>query len=151
MKVTKTYSWDKMIGAVKPRIAEMLNDIADTINADIRTGIEKRKDIDNTPTKPLKAATIKQKQRKGSARPDLPRVDTGIMSGVLGSGGANVKQRATKTNLKAIILPPSTRAPYLKYQQAVRPWFGIAKRTEPKVDKIMKTKGRQIVVSARGG
>ena len=151
MKVKRTYNLDTMANAIERKyIPQMINDIADVIKQDITDGIANRKDIDNSPTKPLKEATIKAKKRKGYSDPTLPRVATSAMSGVLGSGGPYVSERAKPGKFRAIIRA-AKKAFYGGYQQKTRPWWGIAKRTEKDVDRIIRTKGIQIVKSAHTG
>ena len=148
MTVRRTYDLNKMANAMERKyMPQMINDIADVVHNDIIDGIRGGKDLDNSATKPLKTATITAKTRKGYSNPRLPRVATGAMSGALGTGGPFISQQAKKGTLKAIIRS-AARAFYGKFQQTGRPWFGIAKRTERTVEKIIKVKTIQGMKSA---
>ena len=150
MSVKRTYNFNKMADSIEKIIPQMINDIVDVLQLDIVAGVKNRKDIDNSPTKRLKEATIKAKQKKGYKEPDLPRAASGLMSGALGHSGPFVAQRAKKGSNKAILRAPAS-APYGTYQQDTRPWWGIAPRTKPDVTKVIKVKSIQIVKSAHTG
>ena len=150
MSVRRTYNFDKMADAHDKIIPEMLNDIAAVIQKDIVDGVSNRRNLDNTRTRPLEVETIKAKRRQGYDAPDLPRVATSTMSGALGHGGPFIAERAKKGSNKAVLRTPAS-APYGIYQQDTRPWWGIAPRTQPSVNKIIKVKSIQMVKSAHTG
>ena len=162
MKAKRTYNLDKMANSFDRKWGpQTINDIVDVVHKDIIEGVQKRKNIDDSRTKKLKQATIDAKKRKGSMQPDLPRVDAGAMSGALGglriktigqnvAGGPFVSLRAKPGKLKAI-LRTAARAFYGIYQHESRPWFGIAKRTQIAVGRVIRTRTVKMVKSAHTG
>ena len=99
----------------------------------------------------MRESTKVSKRRKGYARPDLPLVGTGKMSGVFGKGGAYLKTKATPNKQEAIISAPNTKAPYGIYHQEgsgnkppKREWFGISGEANKKVIDMMKLRIEKI-------
>lgn len=125
---------DKLVASF-PKI---INFIADAVVLDIRHGINTSKDIHDRSFKPLKQATIKQKQRLGYTTRPLER--TGAMKGVY------VKKRATRKSVKAVVTMPD-RAEYgiyhnlggttVKGKPPLREWFAISSRMDKKIDVII--------------
>lgn len=146
--VIVSYNLSKMIKALPKETANLLNDIGVVIIKDIREGVERGKDIDGTATKPLKKKTIDRKRKLNYRWPDIARVATNQMVGIRESGfakGPYFQDRAVPNRLKAIIIPPKIRAPYLIYQQEKRPWFGVSKRLNVPVKRLIDRAAERVV------
>ena len=148
MAVKRTYNLNKYADAFDRKYGpEIINDIRAVIHKDIVNGVRTAKNIDGTRTAELKPETVESKVKKRYIEPTLPRVGTGAMSGVFGSGGPFVSQRAKPGSLISI-LRTAAKAFYGIYQQAKRKWWGIAPRTEKDVDKVIRTKTVRMMKTA---
>lgn len=123
-------------------IPKLINIVAQIVTKDIEKGITISKDVRNKPFKRLKSATIKAKQRKGSAHPSRPLEDTGAMKKVY------IKQYASKSKPKAIITMPkrigdvgvfhNLGGTTVKGKPPLREWFNISPRADKKIDKYIE-------------
>ena len=128
-------------------LSKELNIGAGVVVKDMKDRISQGKDINGSAFTKLKPSTIASKRKKGYARPDLPLVATGKMSGVFKQGGAYIKTKATPNKQTAIISAPNSKAPYGIYHQEggsqgwnppQREWFGISKEASANVMSLMK-------------
>lgn len=155
MRRSKGYSVNfdlsKMARALPKETAHLLNDIGVLIIQDIRSGVEKRQNIDGSAAKPLKKKTIDRKRKLGYKYPDIPRVATNQMVGIGKkdfSKGPYFQRRASASSIKAIIIPPSIKAPYSVYQQENRPWFGVSRRVDKPILKAIDRAAERIMEAA---
>ena len=74
---------DYDIGAFRERVFNnlgyLLNESARIVKRSIEHSVSRSKDLDGTPFKVLKTATIKAKRAKGSLHPTKPLIDKGVM------------------------------------------------------------------------
>lgn len=128
-------------------LSKELNMGAGIVVKDMKDKISQGKDIHGSAFTRLKSSTVASKRKKGYARPDLPLVATGKLSGIFGQGGAYLKKKATPNKQEAIISAPNKKAPYGIYHQEggnqgwnppQREWFGISKEANMKVIDMMK-------------
>ena len=127
------------------KIAEMLNDIADTVVGQIKTDVKKGKDIHGQPFEPLKRLTIKAKKKKGSKTPNKPLMDTGLMRKIFRS------KSASASNLESIVDVAKKRNKVAEYHNfgkgnlPERVWFGIGDKTKRRLNKMIRAKIKKIV------
>ncbi len=155
MRRSKGYSvnfdFSKMARALPRESANLINDIGVIVIQDIHSGVEKRQNIDGSPAKPLKKKTIARKRKLGYQWSNIPRVATNQMVGIKTVGfakGPYFKERASASRIKAIIIPPSIKAPYSIYQQENRPWFGVSKRVDKPVSKAIDRAADRVMEAA---
>ncbi len=134
---------NRLLRTMSVDLSKELNIGAGVVVKDMKDRISQGKDINGSAFTKLKPSTIASKRKKGYARPDLPLVATGKMSGVFKQGGAYIKTKATPNKQEAIISAPNSKAPYGIYHQEgdgvpEREWFGISKEASANVMNLMK-------------
>ena len=134
---------NRLLRTMSVDLSKELNIGAGVVVKDMKDRISQGKDINGSAFTKLKPSTIASKRKKGYARPDLPLVATGKMSGVFKQGGAYIKTKATPNKQTAIISAPNSKAPYGIYHQEgdgvpEREWFGISKEASANVMNLMK-------------
>lgn len=151
IKVKVNFDLSKSVKALPRETAHLLNDIGDVIIKDMRSGVQKGKDIDGSVTKPLKKKTIARKRRLGYNWPTIARVATNQMVGITEAGhakGPYFKDRAKPGSLKAIIIPARIKAPYSIYQQETRPWFGVSGRVTKPAERLIDRAAERVIKAA---
>lgn len=155
MRRSKGYSVNfdlsKMARALPKEAAILLNDVGVVVIQDMRSGVEKRQNIDGSATKPLKKKTEARKRKLGYKYPDIPRVATNQMVGIGRKDfarGPYFQKRASAGSIKAIIIPPSIKAPYSVYQQENRPWFGVSRRVDKPVKMLIDRAADRVMEAA---
>lgn len=91
--------------------SKQLNDFADAVVLDHKTRLQHGQGVDMKPMAKLKGSTIASKRFKRRKKPRVPLYGTGLMSKVY------VKKRASKSQQRAIVIPPKKRAEIGKYHQ----------------------------------
>ena len=135
----------KRIKFVNKKIAEMLNDLADTFVSQTKINLDKKKDIHGNKFKPLKASTIKAKKKKGSATPRIPLLDSGKMKKVYRS------KTASASSLESHVTTAEQRKEVAEFHNEggdnlpQREWFGIGTKTERRFNKMIRAKIKSIV------
>lgn len=135
----------KRIKFVNKKIAEMLNDLADTFVSQTKINLNKKKDIHGDKFKPLKSSTIKAKKKKGSKTPSFPLVDTGKMKKVFRS------KTASASSLESHVTTAEQRKEVAEFHNEggdnlpQREWFGIGTKTERRFNKMIRAKIKSIV------
>ena len=142
MTVRTTFDFGKLTHRANAILADGLNDIATHIVDGIQAGIAAEKDIDNASFHPLKPATIRRKKGPGILW------ETGRMV-----KGTFVSKRASAANLKAIVRPPLYRQAIGGYHNEgagnlpQREWFGVPKRSDLTIDRLIKHTAKKIVAA----
>ena len=139
----------RLLKTMSVDLSKELNMGAGIVVKDMKDRISQGKDIKGSSFEPLKESTKVSKRRKGYARPDLPLVATGMLSGIFGKNGAYLKTRATPNKQEAIISAPNSKPPYGIYHQEgsgvpKREWFGISGEANKKIIDMMKLRIEKI-------
>lgn len=125
---------------LRKRFPKTLNIAAGAVVDDIKRGITYGRTIEGKAMKPLKAATIKAKRKKGSQSPRTALRDTGLMQKVF------IKSKATATNQEAQINIAKKRLDpdIARFQHEgtsdipQRKWFGISPTATKRIKKLFK-------------
>ena len=125
--------------AIQKRIPRIINLSADIVVDDIKSGITYGRDIEGSPFKPLKPATIKAKRKSGSKTPRIALSDKEVMK-------KTYKKRATANNLTSFIQIAKSRLDpnVAKFQHEgkgdlpVRKWFGISATASKRIKKLIR-------------
>ena len=132
------------------QIANMLNDFADTSVAHIKAQTKAGKDIDGRKFTKLRSSTAKLKRKKGSKTPTKPLMDTDRMR-----DGIYRNKTATKLSLESQIKVPNDRQKVASYHLEgsgslpVRKFFGVGKKLESKINKLIKLRIKKLIAVKR--
>ena len=142
-RINWDFDWD---------VSEAVNDMADIVISEIRSGLETKTDVNGKKFKRLKLATVKSKKRKGYAQPSTPLIATGRMKAI------HLKKEATKTNPRAIISPAGDRVLIGYYHNQGEPinnlpqrkWFGISDKAHKRMQRVWKLRLVELLRLRRG-
>tara|TARA_Y100001963_G_C6715730_1_gene416532 strand:- start:661 stop:1101 length:441 start_codon:yes stop_codon:yes gene_type:complete len=127
------------------KIAQMLNDIANIAVSQIKSDMDKGRDIEGKKFAPLKDSTVESKKKKGSKYPRRPLIDTGLMQKVFRSKSASasslVSEVSTAKKRKEVAIYHNEGAGKLPE----RKWFGVGKKTKRRFDKYIKSRIRGVL------
>lgn len=132
------------------QIAKMLNDFADTSVTHIKAETKSGKDVAGRKFTRLRASTAKGKKKRGSKTPTKPLLDTGRMV-----GGIYRNKTASKLSLESQIKVPNNRQEVASYHLEgsgslpVRKFFGIGKKLEGKLNKLIKLRIKKLIAVKR--
>ena len=127
------------------RIAQMLNDMADSFVGQTKSNLKNKKDIHFDSFTPLKASTIQAKNKKGSRFARIPLKDTGLMSRVYRS------KTASASDLESHVTVAASRRNVAEFHNEAggnlpkREWFGIGTKTERRINQMIRAKMKTIV------
>lgn len=136
MSVKVNFSLAKMARATPRLMANLLNDVGDLVVTDTIRGVRIGIDQSDKPFKPLKAATIAQKRKKGSPKPVRALWDTGRML-----EGMFLRKVATASRLRALVGLARDREKIGGFHQTgdgnpLRVWF--PEKATPRISKAMR-------------
>ena len=129
-------------------LSREINDAADIIVSDIKSGIQYGRDIEGKPFTKLNPATITAKRLSGSKTPRMILSDKEKMKKVY------VSKKASKSSQSAEIIPPKKRSDVGVYHQEgkgtlpERIWFGVSKTAEKKAMDMMELRIEQEIRNA---
>ena len=132
-----------------PKIADILNDIAEIVSGQIKEDVDKGVGVKGK-LKALKASTIKAKRKRGSRNARKPLIDTGKMVNVeitkTATGKSLMSEIDVVRSMREIAEYHNTGAGHLPK----RLWFGIGKKSVSRVNKVLRAKVRKAIKISLG-
>lgn len=132
--------------------SKLLGDIGDIVVGGVQRGVDQQKEVNGSPYRKLKEATIKAKRRHGSTTPTTRLMDTGKMVNL-------VDKKVNESQNEVVISPSGDRNKRLaQYHQdgteskwgaesiPATNWLGISQETDSEINKRIDKVAEDLII-----